>query len=82
MLESRHGSAALEGHKVRNTDIKTQQAQYFNNAQRGQFDLIYRFGEGLIDESAIEFDTEKMHIPGFEHPVTLSISNPFDDMCK
>ncbi len=82
MLAARHGESAMNQHAKANEATKQQQAVYFDNAQKGQFDLIYRFGEGLIDEDAIAFDTEQMQIPGFDKPIALKIDNPFADMSK
>ncbi|WP_105216027.1 MULTISPECIES: beta-ketoacyl synthase [unclassified Pseudoalteromonas] len=82
MLAARHGDAAIAEHEVAFKDTAAQQQVYFEQAQRGEFSLIYRFGEGLIDENAISFDTEQMQIPGFDKPVRLDIANPYSDMTK
>ncbi|MFY8273434.1 beta-ketoacyl synthase [Pseudoalteromonas sp. SSDWG2] len=82
MLTTRHGDDAIAQHAERNKGVKQQQQVYFERAQKGQFDLIYRFGEGLIDENEIAFDTMQMTIPGFDKPIKLSVDNPYADMSK
>ncbi|MCW8128276.1 beta-ketoacyl synthase [Microbulbifer halophilus] len=79
MLAKRHGEKALTDHGRRNEAVTVRAASYDERASRGDLNAIYRFGEGLVDESAIEMSTEQVTLPGIP-PVALSDVNPFDDM--
>ncbi|WP_193165387.1 beta-ketoacyl synthase [Microbulbifer hainanensis] len=79
MLAKRHGAAALTDYRKRNEAASEQSAAYDSRASRGELNAIYRFGEGLVDESAIEISSAEMTLPGYPS-VTLPDTNPFDDM--
>ena len=53
---------------------------YKTQINNGQYDLIYKFGEGLIDENEIIITESEMTLPGFANPIELSQENPIKDM--
>ena len=55
--------------------------QYARQADAAQLDVIYRFGEPLIDEEGVTITTEGIHIPGFARDVSFDLENPWQDMC-
>ncbi len=55
-------------------------AEYAVQADAAQLDVIYRFGEPLIEEAGVTISTEGIHIPGFARDVTFSSENPWQDM--
>ena len=55
-------------------------AEYAVQADAAQLDVIYRFGEPLIEEVGVTISTEGVHIPGFARDVTFSRENPWQDM--
>ena len=79
MLAKRHGAGALTDYRKRNEATTEQSVAYDSRASRGDLNAIYRFGEGLVDESAIEISSAEMTLPGYPS-VTLPDTNPFDDM--
>lgn len=79
MLAKRHGEQTLTAHRKRNEAVSEQAAAYDTRASRGELSAIYRFGEGLVDESAIEMSAERITLPGLP-TVELPDSNPFEDM--
>ena len=80
MLAKRHGQAAFSAYQKRNEAVAEQAAAYDARASRGDLDAIYRFGEGLIDEGAIEMDGHKLTLPGGAGAISLDADNPFADM--
>ena len=80
MLSKRYGEEALAAYSEKLAKTKEQQAAYEKAANLGDYELIYRFGDGLIDESEIELNKESLSLPGFSHSVKLKADNPFDDM--
>ena len=55
--------------------------RYASLADAAQLDVIYRFGEPLIDEEGVTITTEGIHIPGFARDVSFDLENPWQDMC-
>jgi len=79
MLARRHGEKALAGYRKRNEVVTERSLAYDAQASRGDLNAIYRFGEGLVEESAIEMSVERVALPGIP-AVELPSVNPFDDM--
>ena len=50
-------------------------------ADAAELDIIYRFGEKLIDDAELVIDRRGISVPGFERDVLFDISNPWKDMC-
>ncbi len=65
---------------LNNKSIKSAQVKYQQQADLGHYELIYRFGDGMIDENDIIITDKAMQIPGFEKTIALSQSNPYQDM--
>jgi len=82
MLNKRYGEEKMATYYDRLETVKLAQKDYQERADKGQFDLIYRFGVGLVDENEIELDQSQIAIPGFEHKIDLPSNNPFEDMTK
>lgn len=79
MIEKRHGQKAVTAYRKNNEAVVERAAAYNTRASCGDLGTIYRFGEGLIDESEIALSTDEVILPGFP-PVKLPKKNPFDDM--
>ncbi|WP_041523743.1 beta-ketoacyl synthase [Gilvimarinus agarilyticus] len=80
MLRKRYGEAEFESYCSRREQTRTAATAYDNAAIQGDFATIYRFGEGMIDESKVVFDADGVHLPGYAKPVSLDIGNRFNDM--
>lgn len=79
MLAKRHGEKAMSGYRQRNEAVADRALSYDTRASRGDLNAIYRFGEGLVDESQIEMSSERITLPGIPS-VELPSANPFEDM--
>lgn len=80
MLERRYGATALIAFNERRKTTKENAAQYDQQALKGNFDTIYHFGKGLIDESLITISESKITMPGFAQAIDLVTPNRFADM--
>ena len=80
MLSKRHGEEVMASYQEKLVAVEAAQKVYRDNANNGQFDIIYKFGEGLVDESTISISQKEIHIPEFKHVINLPTDNPFDDM--
>ncbi|MGQ9427385.1 beta-ketoacyl synthase [Gilvimarinus sp. F26214L] len=80
MLEKRYGKQAFSDYQSRREGVREQARAYEEEARSGKLSTIYRFGEGMIDENAIELSDRELRVPGFAKPVDLDLDNPYEDM--
>ncbi|ALU41657.1 beta-ketoacyl synthase [Pseudoalteromonas rubra] len=80
MLSKRYSDAALSEHGAKLAETKQQQVSYQKAADLGQYELIYRFGDGMIDESELQLSKEALEIPGFDKAVKLNVNNQYGDL--
>lgn len=80
MLAKRHGDALMNSYAEKHSQVKDAQHTYQTQADLGQYSLIYRFGDGLIDENEIVLDEHSITLPGFEKAITFSTTNSYQDM--
>ncbi|AAZ25745.1 beta-ketoacyl synthase [Colwellia psychrerythraea] len=80
MMEKRYGAEAMATYQQKLIEVEQAQQVYRDNANDGQFDLIYKFGEGLIDEANIELTNDSLRFTEFKNSIALPSKNPFDDM--
>ncbi|MGE8361778.1 beta-ketoacyl synthase [Pseudomonas sp.] len=80
MLRKRHGEAAFTTYLARREQTRTAAQAYDAQALRGQLDIIYNFGNDLIDDTAIEIGTEQISIPGFSQPLVFKQDDRYADM--
>jgi len=80
MMEKRYGSDAMSSYQDKLASVEQAQQVYRNNANKGQFDLIYKFGEGLLSEDDIELTNDSLTFAEFKNSIALPSQNPFDDM--
>ncbi|PUA26926.1 MAG: beta-ketoacyl synthase [Cellvibrio sp. 79] len=81
MLTRRYGDKVVARYQHKREQVRAAAQAYDQAARQGNFATIYHFGEGLIDESQIKLDQEKVQLPGFAHAVDLTFTNRFSDMC-
>ncbi|NQY51021.1 MAG: beta-ketoacyl synthase, partial [Colwellia sp.] len=80
MMEKRYGSEAMQEYQQKLVSVEQAQQIYRDNANKGQFNLIYKFGEGMVNEADIELTTESLKFAEFKNGIALPTKNPFDDM--
>ncbi|WP_189470469.1 beta-ketoacyl synthase [Litchfieldella qijiaojingensis] len=77
LLVKRHGQAAIDAWKGRREAILDAAGAYERRADEGHFQALYRFGEGVLEGPELEVSAERIQIPGYAQPVSLSVDNPF-----
>jgi len=80
MMEKRYGSEAMQSYQQKLASVEKAQQVYRDNANKGQFDLIYKFGEGLLKEEDIELTGDSLRFAEFKNSIALPSNNPFEDM--
>ncbi|CAE6886162.1 MULTISPECIES: beta-ketoacyl synthase [Pseudomonas] len=80
MLRKRYGEAAWGNYVERREQTRRNAETYERNALLGQLDIIYNFGNDMIDDSHIELGTEQISIPGFSQPLVFKKDDRYKDM--
>jgi len=80
MLRKRHGEAAFAAWQARREATRAAAARYDQQALRGQFDILYHFGQGLIDDRELQIDAQQVRIPGFSQPLVYRKDERYADM--
>jgi len=80
MLTKRYGEEAFRSYCDRRTTVRASAAAYDLEASRGNLQVIYQFGEDMIDETLIEISSAAIKLPGFNLAIDLTYTNPYDDM--
>lgn len=80
MLRKRHGEAAFADYCARREATREAARRYDEQALKGQFDILYHFGQGMIDDHAIELSPEGIKVPGFRQAIRFKKDERFSDM--
>ncbi|NND81045.1 MAG: beta-ketoacyl synthase [Gammaproteobacteria bacterium] len=80
MMAKRYGEAAWAEYQQRRVKVRERAQAYDRQAINGDLNIIYHFGEGMIDEAELEISADQLRLPEFSNPVPLKFDNPFADM--
>lgn len=79
-LQRRHGGEAWATYLFRRESTECSASTYLDKAARGDLAAIYRFGDEMIDEDAIEITRDALALPGYAHSILLGGDDGFDDL--
>lgn len=82
LLAKRYSEAQLNSYQAKLEQTKLAQADYQQAADNGQYELIYRFGNGMIDENELVLSQDSLSLPGFDKAVLLSTNNQYGDLSE
>lgn len=80
MLRKRHGQVAFDAYLARRESTRAAAAAYDQLALQGKLDIIYNFGNDMIDDQAISITTEEVKVPGFDQPLVFRKDTRYSDM--
>jgi acetoacetyl-[acyl-carrier protein] synthase len=80
MLRKRHGEAAFADYCARREATREAARRYDEQALQGRFDILYNFGQDMIDDHAIELSEEGIKLPGFSQAIRFKKDERFSDM--
>ncbi|MCG7555345.1 beta-ketoacyl synthase [Pseudoalteromonas sp. Of11M-6] len=80
LLSKRYSQAEFANYEQQLAITTQRQIAYQQAADYGQYELIYRFGKGMIDESELNLSQQELAIPGFEQSIQLCPTNPYGDL--
>lgn len=79
MLERRHGRAAMSAWQARNTAVREKAADYDRAACAGDFRVVYKFDNNVLDGVDLDLSAERIGVPGFGQAISLDIASPYAD---
>ena len=79
MLARRHGHQWAAYQQQREV-TRQRAADYASAAEGGDLRVIYRFGEGMIEDDALDISANCLRVPGFGQDIPLDGPNPYGDM--
>ncbi|NVF13111.1 beta-ketoacyl synthase [Vreelandella maris] len=77
LLAQRHGEAAISAWKARREATREAAASYLAQADHGHYAPRYQFGEAVLEGPELDIHADRIHIPGYDHAVSLTSDNPF-----
>lgn len=80
LLSKRYSQAEFANYEQQLAITTQRQIAYQQAADYGQYELIYRFGKGMIDESELNLSQQELAIPGFDQSIQLCPTNPYGDL--
>jgi acetoacetyl-[acyl-carrier protein] synthase len=80
MMEKRHGAVAMQTYRDKTTLVEQARVKYQAQADSGDFQIIYRFGDGTLMDDDLSITDEDISVTGFTNKIVLSAKNPFADM--
>jgi acetoacetyl-[acyl-carrier protein] synthase len=80
MLQTRFGCSAFADYCARREQVRAKAKDYDQQALLGHFDIIYNFGNQLINDQDILLSREQIAIPGFVNPVKYASDSRYSDM--
>lgn len=80
MLHKRHGADAFAAYLDKREATRAAARDYDARALMGELDIIYNFGNDLIDDRELEVSTDGVKVPGFARPLLYARDERFSDM--
>lgn len=80
MLNKRHGEQTLEQWQSDTQTAEARARDYDQSAIGGDFQVIYNFGQGMIDEAELGVTADGIYIPGFKQPISYEADSRYSDM--
>ena len=80
MLAKRYSQDQISAYVTKRDRVREQAQSYAERADAAQLDVIYRFGEALIDQDKMVVTEQGISIPGFSREVEFDLANPYSDM--
>ena len=80
MLATKHGERAMAAYDDRNATVRERALAYDAAMTRGDAEVLYGYGENVIDGDDLDISKRELRVPGYAQPISLDAENPFPDM--
>lgn len=71
LLRRKHGDRAIHDWTVSSSAVQARAQEYDSSAHQGRFQLMYRFGQGVLAGSDLGVSADTIKLPGLEEAVSL-----------
>ena len=79
LLQSRHGPIQIAG----SDEVRARQERYRHEIDRGTIEILYHYGENIVDGSDLEMTATSVSVPGFGHSLPLDqAKTKYSDLIK
>ncbi len=80
MLLKRHGQEAINRYHDKRTITREAASRYDQDSIKGLTRPIYLYDNNVLAGEDLDISEQEIRLPGYSQPVSLDITNPFDDM--
>ena len=80
MLAKRYGKKATVEYQSKREQTREQANSYNEKFLQGSYQVIYKYGEDMLDDKTIEIDKNSLKVPGFGQAINLDNENIYKDM--
>ncbi|MBR9911919.1 MAG: beta-ketoacyl synthase [Gammaproteobacteria bacterium] len=80
MLAKRYSPDVMAAYEKRLQGVRERALEYDRAATHGQFNIVYNFGEQLIDDKAMTISDARITIPGLDKPIEYKACDRYQDM--
>lgn len=77
ILKKKFSSSVLKSYQIKNTQTRDKINQVDEKICNGVENVIYRFGDYVMDGTDVEMTTEKLNLSQFSRSINLKIKNPY-----
>ncbi|GJM12881.1 MAG: beta-ketoacyl-[acyl-carrier-protein] synthase FabY [Pseudohongiella sp.] len=81
MLAKRHGEKAIHKYKMLNESVAQASLEYDASTQAAENRTIYKFDHNVLGSESIELSDGNLSVKGLNPEISLSLDNPYEDMC-
>ena len=79
VLAPRHGDIELAG----SDEVQAAQARYRHEIDRGTIEILYHYGEDIVEGTDLEIEHDRIKVPGFGAPMSLDTAGTlYSDLIK
>lgn len=82
MLQKRHGKARFTAYQHAREQVQERAQAYDQAMLEGKNRTIYKFDNNVLDSESITMSTDEIRIAGFDQAISLTLDNPYADMCE
>lgn len=80
MLAKRHGKQLMSSYQAKREKTRERAEEYNQQFLQGNYQVVYKFGEDMLDDQEIDIDQKRIRIKGFEQDIDLTKENLYKDM--
>jgi len=81
MLQRKYGNAAMAEYQAKREHVQSVAKAYDAEAIKGTSRPIYLYDHNVLEGDDLTITDQEIRLPGYANPVSLTVENPFKDLC-